>query len=390
MAIRRIFLVVLDGVGIGELPDAARFGDNGSHSLGNTALAVGGLQMPFLNGLGLGRVDSILGLTPAFHPKGAYGKMAEASSGKDTITGHWEMMGVISESPFPTFPHGFPKAFIDRYEKAIGRKVIGNKVASGTMILDELGVDHINSGFPIVYTSADSVFQLAAHVDVVPLDELYRYCRIAREMLQDELGVARVIARPFAGKPGQFWRTPDRKDFAVDPPISTVMDRISAAGQRVYGVGKIEDIFNHKGLTDSNHTHNNNETLAALLEIVKTSFNGLVFANCIDFDMVYGHRNDVKGYAEALMEADRKIAELARVLADDELLMVTGDHGCDPTTASTDHSREYVPLLVYGPSIKPGVDLGVRTSFCDLGATVEELLLGKHESVGISFAGRLL
>lgn len=389
MKVKRIFLVVLDGVGIGELPDAACFGDQGSHTLGNTSLAVGGLRMPFMNELGLGKVATILGLSPAIRPKGGYGKMGEASAGKDTITGHWEMMGIISDIPFPTYPHGFPKELIARYEQAIGRGTLGNKVASGTVIMDELGAEMMKTGFPIVYTSADSVFQIASHVDVIPLEELYRYCWIAREMLQGEDRVARVIARPFAGEPGHFHRTPDRKDYAVDPPIPSVLDRLSIAGKRVYGVGKIEDIFNQKGLTDSNHTHDNKETLAALLDIAQESFSGLVFANCIDFDMVYGHRNDVQGFAKALELADQGLERLAQLMTPDELLFVTGDHGCDPTTVSTDHSREYVPLIVYGGAMPQGVDLGARESFADLGATIEELLLGKHEGVGKSFAGKL-
>jgi phosphopentomutase len=389
MKYQRIFLVVLDGVGVGELPDADRYGDKGSNTLGNTAREVGGISVPFLTQLGLGRLGDIPGVSPVIDPKGCYGKMAELSVGKDTVTGHWEMMGVISETPFPTYPQGFPEELIRRFEAAIGRKTIGNKVASGTAVIQELGEEHMHTGSPIIYTSADSVFQIAAHESVIPLEELYRICRVARGILQGEHRVARVIARPFTGEPGQLKRTPNRKDFSVSPGQETVLDRLKKAGLTVSGIGKIEDIFNGLGLTVSDHAHNNSETIASLKRQVKLDFHGLVFANCVDFDMLYGHRNDPAGFSQALSEVDKGLEELGSSLKTEDLLVITADHGCDPVTPSTDHSREYTPLLVYGPSAPAGIDLGVRTSFTDLGATIQELLIGAPGPVGISFADKL-
>lgn len=387
--IERILLVVLDGVGIGELPDAGRYGDIGSHTLAHTAAAVGGIDLPFFSSLGLGRLSPVPGLSSSTTRPSAYGKMAEASVGKDTVTGHWEMMGVISEQPFVTYPQGFPPGIIQRFEEAIGRKIIGNTVASGTTIIQELGEEHLRTGSPIVYTSADSVFQIAAHEGIVPLDELYRFCQVAREILRGDDQVARVIARPFEGEPGAFRRTPNRRDYALDPPTTTVLDTLKAQGWPVHGIGKIEDIFNGRGLTQSNHTHNNVETLTALKAMMEEPGRGLAFANCVDFDMVYGHRNDTHGFAQALREADRELQVVAEKLRNEELLMITADHGCDPGFPGTDHTREYTPLLLCGPGLKESIDLGVRESFADIGATILELLTGDPGPVGRSFAKML-
>ncbi|HEY8392124.1 MAG TPA: phosphopentomutase [Capillibacterium sp.] len=373
MTKRRVFLVVLDGVGIGELPDAGRYGDEGSNTLGNIAAELGSLSVPFLTALGLGRIATLTGVAAVEAPRGAYGKMAEASAGKDTITGHWEMTGIILDRPFPVYPHGFPEELIKAFSEAIGRGVLGNKAASGTEILKELGAEHMATGKPIVYTSADSVFQIAAHEEVIPVDELYRICEIARGLLQGEHRVARVIARPFVGKPGAFTRTKRRKDFSVVPPEETILDRLAAANIGVVGVGKIEDIFSGRGLTASYHTGDNLGTLEQLLSLGRTlAAPALVFANCVDFDSLYGHRNDVKGFAAALATADGYLEKLAALLRPEDLLIITADHGGDPTTPSTDHSREYVPLLVTGARVRPGVNLGVRSSFTDLSATIAD------------------
>ena len=373
MTKRRVFLVVLDGVGIGELPDAGRYGDEGSNTLGNIAARLGGLSVPFLTALGLGRIAPLTGVPAVASPRGAYGKMAEASAGKDTITGHWEMTGIILDRPFPVYPDGFPEELIRAFSEAIGRQVLGNKAASGTEILKELGAEHMATGKPIVYTSADSVFQIAAHEEVIPVDELYRICEIARRLLQGEHRVARVIARPFVGKPGAFTRTKRRKDFSVEPPEETILDRLAAAGIAVVGVGKIEDIFSGRGLTASYHTGDNLSTLEQLLTLGQTlAAPALVFANCVDFDSLYGHRNDVEGFAAALATADRYLERLAAFLQPEDLLIITADHGGDPTTPSTDHSREYVPLLVTGAPVRAGTALGVRSSFTDLSATIAD------------------
>jgi phosphopentomutase len=369
LKVNRVFLIVLDGVGAGELPDAALYGDSGSNTIGNIAKALGGLQLPFLERAGLGKVTTVKGLDPA-RATGVYGKMAERSAGKDTTTGHWELAGLIIDRPFPVYPDGFPAELLTEFARRAGRGVLGNKAASGTEIIKELGARHQQTGDLIVYTSADSVFQIAAHEATVPVAELYRICETARELLQGEHAVGRVIARPFLGEPGSYYRTEHRKDFSLKPLAPTVLDRLKAAGLTVFGVGKIEDIFCRQGLTDSNHTHNNRETLAFVSELLDRDFQGLVFANCIDFDMLYGHRNDVAGFAQALRETDAWLAANVPRLRPGDLLIVTGDHGGDPTTPSTDHSREYVPLLVWGPGLPGNVDLGVRETFADLAATL--------------------
>ncbi|HHT49189.1 MAG TPA: phosphopentomutase [Firmicutes bacterium] len=369
----RLFLVVLDGVGIGELPDAHRYGDAGSNTLGNIAAQLGGLSVPFLISLGLGNIVPLPGVPAAKKPRGAYGKMAEASPGKDTITGHWELAGVILERPFPVYPNGFPEEVIREFTAAIGRPVLGNKAASGTEILKELGPEHMATGKPIVYTSADSVFQIAAHEEIIPIDELYRFCISARSILRGEHQVARVIARPFVGEPGAFVRTKRRKDFSVVPPAETILDRLAATGIAVVGVGKIEDIFSGRGLTASYHTGDNISTLEQLLTLGNTLAGpALAFANCVDFDSLYGHRNDVRGFAAALATADEYLAKLATLLHPEDLLMITADHGGDPTTPSTDHSREYVPLLVTGAQVRAGFALGIRNSFTDIAATIAD------------------
>lgn len=369
MNIKRVFLIVLDGVGIGELPDAANYGDQGSNTLGNTARVLGKLSLPNLEKAGLGKLTEIKGLSSRV-PGGVFGRIAERSPGKDTTTGHWEMAGLILTKPFPVYPEGFPGEIMDEFSKRTGRGALGNKVASGTEIIAELGAEHIRTGDLIVYTSADSVFQIAAHEEIVPLDELYRSCEIARKIMTGEYAVGRVIARPFLGRPGSFYRTPGRKDFSLQPTGPIVLDRLNAAGLTVYGVGKIEDIFCRQGLTDSNHTHNNAETLEFIASLIAGDFQGLVFANCIDFDMVYGHRNNPQGFAQALREVDDWLGVNLPRLRSGDIIIITGDHGCDPTTTSTDHSREYTPLLLLGPGLPEGLNLGTRMTFADIAASL--------------------
>lgn len=382
--IKRVALFVLDSVGVGELPDAGDYGDSGSNTLGNISRAVGGLNMPNFGRLGLGNIIPIEGVPPAESPAASYGRMAEKSAGKDTTTGHWEMAGIIMEKPFPVYPGGFPNEFIKSYEEKIGRRVLGNKAASGTAIIEELGAEHMKTGFPIVYTSADSVFQIAAHEEIIPLEELYRICRIAREMLSGEHAVGRVIARPFEGKPGSFRRTVNRHDFSLKPPGVTLLNLLANNGVQVTAVGKIKDIFAGEGITNAVSTKGNKEGMDRSLQLMESDITGLVFTNLVDFDMLYGHRNNPRGYGDALEELDRWLPRLFNVLKEDDVLIITADHGCDPTTPSTDHSREYVPLLVYGKQVLGGVDLGVRESFADIAATVAEIF-GLKFDVGRSF-----
>lgn len=370
----RVILVVLDSLGVGALPDADLYGDQCSNTLGNLAQALGGLEVPTLEKLGIGNIIPVEGVKQVPDCLAAWGKMAEVSAGKDTTTGHWEMMGVILRKPFPTYPDGFPRDVIEPFEKAIGRRVLANKAASGTVIIEEYGEEHIRTGFPIVYTSADSVFQIAAHEEVIPVEELYRICRIARGLLQGQHGVGRVIARPFTGSPGSFARTPRRHDFSLEPIGPTFLDRMVDHGVDVTAIGKISDIFAGRGITRHEKSSNNTEGLDLILSAVQSDTRGLVFANLVDFDMEYGHRNDPKGYAGAIQEVDRFLPGLLANLQNRDILILTADHGCDPTTESTDHSREYVPLLVYGQELRAGVDLGTRLSFSDLGKTVAEML----------------
>ena len=388
--VKRVIIIVLDSMGVGELPDAAEYGDEGSNTLANTAQAVGGLSLPHMQKLGLGHITAIEGVPPCDEPLGAYGRMAEASAGKDTTTGHWEMTGIYSPRPLPTYPNGFPQELIKEYEQRIGRKTLGNYPRSGTVIIQELGEEHMRTGYPIVYTSADSVFQVAAHVEVIPVEELYRICQIAREMLVGEHAVGRVIARPFVGEPGNFTRTERRKDFSLLPPERTLLDRLVAAGRPVMGVGKIEDIFAHRGLSQSVHSPNNMACVDQTLAYMKESQRGLIFTNLVDFDMLWGHRNNPQGYAGGLEAFDRRLPEVMGAMTAPDILFLTADHGNDPTTPSTDHSREYVPLLAYGSRVKPGVDLGTRETFADLGATVAELLGIEPLPFGTSFAEEIL
>ena len=383
----RIFLTVLDAVGCGELPDAADYGDVGSNTLGHT-IAACHPALPNMAALGLGHIPGT-GYTPDPEAKCAYGRCREVSAGKDTTTGHWEITGVRLEKPFPTFPDGFPADFIAAYEKAIGHRVIGNKAASGTVILDELGEEHLRTGFPIVYTSADSVFQIACHEELYAPEELYRFCTIAREMLQGDLGVGRVIARPFVGKPGAFTRTPRRRDFSLSPVSETLLDAAMKAGFTTLGVGKIEDIMNHQGLTGSNHAAGNVACMDAWIEYMKQDFDGIVFTNLVDTDMLWGHRRDPKGFAAALEYIDGRLPEVKALMKPGDLLILTADHGCDPTFRGTDHTREHIPLMVWTPGMTGAVDLGTRTTYADIAATCAQWL-GLPERFGAeSFAEAL-
>ncbi|NPV72365.1 MAG: phosphopentomutase [Pelotomaculum sp.] len=384
MKVKRVNLFVLDSVGAGELPDADKYGDRGCNTLGNTARAVGGLRLPNLARLGLGNIIEIEGVPPAESPEASYGRMAERSAGKDTTTGHWELAGLILERPFPVYPDGFPPELIKSFEERIGRPVLGNKAASGTAIIEELGARHMETGYPIVYTSADSVFQVAAHEEIIPVEELYAICRIAREMLTGEHAVGRVIARPFTGRPGSFRRTERRHDFSLKPPGRTVLNLLAENGVPVTAVGKVEDIFAGEGITRSVPTRGNADGLDQALKLMQSDTAGLIFTNLVDFDMLYGHRNNARGYADALEELDRRLPELFRSLREDDVAIFTADHGCDPTTPGTDHTREYVPLLVYGAPVRSGINLGVRETFADVAATVAEIF-GLEFAVGRSF-----
>jgi phosphopentomutase len=390
--INRVILIVLDSVGVGALPDAAEYGDQDpvSNTLANTAQAVGGLRLPHLGALGLGNILPIEGVPPAHEPTGAYGRMAECSKGKDTTTGHWEIAGLCSTYPFPTYPQGFPQDIIQAFEDRIGRKSLGNYAASGTVIIQDLGDEHVRTGYPIVYTSADSVFQIAAHEEVIPPESLYKICEAAREILSGEHSVARVIARPFVGPvEGQYVRTENRRDFSALPPQPTVLERLVVAGQRVMAVGKIEDIFAHRGISEAIHSTNNMAGIDATLQFMREGKAGLIFANLVDFDMLYGHRNNPRGYADALEAVDARLPELLAAMQARDLLVFTADHGNDPTTSSTDHSREYVPLLASGSRVRTGLNLGTRETFADLGATIADVLGIGAIPFGTSFAGEL-
>jgi phosphopentomutase len=391
----------MDSVGVGELPDAAEYGDRGANTLGNAARAVGGLSLPNLESLGLGQLVSLRsGDYKIGDPRpaatsplmGSYGKMAELAKGKDTTTGHWEMMGVVVDRGFPTYPDGFPADLLGAFEKAIGRKTLGNKTASGTEIIKELGEEHCRTGSPIVYTSADSVFQVAAHEEIIPLEELYRICKVARGLLTGPHAVGRVIARPFVGKPGSFARTHHRHDYSLEPFSETLLDRIKAAGLPCVSVGKIWDIFAGRGLTQHLAAGPNAEVMRRTLEGVKDPAldGGLLFANLVDFDMLFNHRQDPVGLAHSLVEFDRFLPDLFDALRPDDLLLITADHGNDPTDNSTDHCREYVPILAYGKSLVHGKNLGVRKTFADCGQTIAEVLGIKPLSVGKSFFKELL
>ena len=379
----------MDSVGIGELPDAARYGDEGSNTLGNIARSVR-LNIPTLRALGLPRIVRLRDVEPAAAPTAAYGRMAEKSAGKDSVTGHWEFAGIVLDKAFPVFPGGFPADVIREYERRIGRRVLGNTAASGTAIIDELGPEHIRTGSPIVYTSADSVFQVAAHEEVIPVPELYRICEIAYEMVVTGMGVGRVIARPFVGRPGAFKRTANRKDYALPAPSNTLLDLVKAAGWPVMAVGKIEDLFAARGITRAVHTASDDEGMDVIERMMDEVDRGLIFANLVDFDAQYGHRNDVEGYAANLERFDARLSEIVPKLRAGDMLVVTADHGNDPTTPSTDHSREYVPLLVTGPAVRNGVDLGTRETFADLGQTLAEVFRVGPLANGRSFLSEII
>ncbi len=381
---RRAILLILDGVGVGELPDAANYGDEGSNTLVNMAKAVGGLNLPTLQRMGLGNIAQIEGVPPTDEPIACYGKMREISAGKDTTTGHWEIAGVIRTKPFPTYPNGFPPEIIEAFEQAIGRKVLGNKPASGTAIIEELGEEHLRTGYPIVYTSADSVFQIAAHEDIVPVETLYRWCEIAREILRGEHEVARVIARPFVGTPGNFKRTPRRKDFSVPPPYPTLLDALTENGLTVVTVGKVDDIFAGRGVSRAIHTSDNHDGMEQVEKLVAKEDFDFLWCTLVDFDTLYGHRNNPQGFAQALEEFDHWLGGFLPKLREGDLLLITADHGNDPTTPSTDHSREYVPLLVWTPTLRKGKPLGTRATFADVAATVADWLGVKWQGAGES------
>lgn len=380
----RAIVLVLDSVGIGELPDASVYGDQGSNTLGNVARRVR-LHIPTLQALGIGNLLELPHVPPVDQPSGAYGKMAERSPGKDSVTGHWELMGLVLDRAFPVFPDGFPAEVMAQFEGRIGRSTLGNRAASGTQIIQDLGVEHLQTGAPIVYTSADSVFQIAAHEDVVSVTDLYRMCEVAFEIVCKGEGVARVIARPFVGTPGNFVRTARRRDFALAAVGDTVLDRLVAGDWPVMAVGKIEDLFARRGVTEAVHPSSDDEVMEEVVRALNRIDRGLVFANLVDFDMLYGHRNNVEGYATNLERFDRRLAELLPALRPHDLLILTADHGNDPTTPSTDHSREYVPLLVVGRHVRPGTDLGVRDTFADLGQTLGEYFGLERLPFGTSF-----
>lgn len=384
----RVILIVLDSVGVGELPDADAYGDQGSDTVGNIARSVP-LEIPNLRRLGLARVAHLPALDDDGEPIGAYGRMAERSPGKDSVTGHWELAGLVLERPFPVFPSGFSPELIAAFEDRIGRGSLANRVASGTVIIDELGEEHMRTGKPIVYTSADSVFQIAAHEEVVPVAELYRWCEIAYELAAKGLGVGRVIARPFVGTPGAFKRTANRRDFSLTPFAPTLLDLLKEADYPVVAVGKIEDLFAGRGITAAVHTASDSEGMDTVAQSMESTPRGLIFANLVDFDTQFGHRNDPAGYARNLERFDVRLGELLPRLRPTDLLVVTADHGNDPTTPSTDHSREYVPLFVVGDGVQPGRDLGTRSTFADVGQTIAELLRVGPLPNGTSFLSEL-
>ena len=388
---KRVFIVVLDSVGVGELPDAGLYGDEGSHTL-YAASTSSYFAMPNMKKLGLFEIDGVKEKFPGQEAAGfdgAVARMTEVSKGKDTTTGHWEIAGIISESPFPTYPNGFPEEILKPFMEKTGRKVLCNLPYSGTDVIRDYGKEHVETGALIVYTSADSVFQIAAHEDVVPLEELYRYCEIARELLTGEHAVGRVIARPFTGEYPEYKRTSNRHDFSLVPSL-TMMDQMKEAGLDTLAVGKIYDIFAGKGITDTVRTHDNAEGIEKLIERTGRDFNGLCFVNLVDFDMIYGHRNDVDGYAKALTYFDEQLPKVLAGLREEDILIVTADHGCDPSTPSTDHSREYIPLVIYGEKVKNGLNLGTRSSFADISATILEYYDVPQKTAGTSFLKEIL
>jgi phosphopentomutase len=389
--IKRVIVIVLDGVGAGEAHDTTSYGDSGSNSLGNTARAIGGLKLPNLEALGFGYITPMQGVEAVAQPGGAFGRMQPVSAGKDSVTGHWELMGVYLERPFPTYPDGFPPDVLNEFKRLTGLDVLGNKASSGTEIIKELGEEHVRTGKPIVYTSADSVFQIAAHEEVISIERLYEICQISRQMLQGEHAVGRVIARPFVGGSAEtFKRTPRRRDYPLAPIQDTVMDKLLSQGREVRATGKIDDLFGGRGISHTNHTTNNEASTQAMLAYLEDDFEGLLFTNLIEFDMIYGHRNDPRGYADALEAFDAHIPDIQARLRPADMVMIAADHGVDPTTKSTDHSRELSPLLVFGPPVKGGVDLGTRGSYSDVAATIAEVFGLEEPMVGESFLGEVI
>lgn len=388
---KRVILIVLDSLGVGELPDAASYGDVGSHTLDNVWKSCKGLNIPNLKSLGFGNIEGVKEVGKVENPIGSFGKSQEMSKGKDTVTGHWEMAGCILHEPLNTYLNGFSSEIIEEFKKRTGVKgILGNTVASGTAIIEELGDEHVKTGYPIIYTSADSVFQIAAHEEVISLEELYRMCEIAREMLVDKWAVGRVIARPFVGKNGEYKRTSNRHDYALNPFNKTILEYIKDASMEVAAVGKIEDIYNKKGVTLAVHTKGNMDGVDKTLDYMKTVNSGLIFTNLVDFDMLYGHRNDPAGYGKAIEDFDNRLPEIFSNLKEDDVLIITADHGCDPTTASTDHSREYIPILVYGKNIKAGENIGIRSTFADIGKSILGYLNVKNDLVGTDFIKDIL
>ncbi|MGF6948557.1 phosphopentomutase [Neobacillus sp. B4I6] len=387
---KRIFIIVMDSVGIGEAPDAEKFGDKGADTFGHIAERMNGLNMPNMGKLGLSNIREIKGIEKAEKPLAYYTKMMEASNGKDTMTGHWEIMGLNIQTPFRVFPEGFPDELLSELEKRTGRKIIGNKPASGTEILVELGEEHLKTGALIVYTSADSVLQIAAHEEIIPIEEQYKICKIARELTLDEkYMVGRVIARPFLGEPGNFKRTSNRHDYALKPFDRTVMSELKDAGLDVIAIGKISDIYDGEGVTQSLRTVSNMDGMDKLVETLDMDFTGISFLNLVDFDALYGHRRDPEGYGKALEEYDARLPEVFAKMKEDDLLMITADHGNDPVAPGTDHTREYVPLLVYSKRMNEGKELPIRETFADLGATVAENFNVKLPNFGKSFLNEL-
>ncbi len=388
---RKVILIVTDSMGVGQLPDAANYGDLGADTFGHIREKKPNLQAPNLVKLGIGNIDGVKWADLACEePMGAYGKLAEVSTGKDTITGHWEIAGIYTETPFKTYPDGFPEHFIKAFEEKIGRKVIGNYPASGTEIIEELGPEHEATGYPIVYTSADSVFQIAANTAVIPLEQLYAICRAARELLVGDVACGRVIARPYVTEDGKRVRTSDRKDYAVSPPEETLLDKVSKGGKMVYAVGKISDIFNGQGVVESVHTDSNMDGVDKTIEAMNKSFEGFVFTNLVDFDSKYGHRRDPLGYGKCIEEFDARLPEIMEAMGDEDILMICADHGNDPIHSGFDHTREYIPLLIYGKPVRAGVNLGIRTSFADIGATIADLLNVETTPIGKSFKNEIL
>lgn len=381
---KRVFLIVLDSFGIGEMPDAKKYGDEGSNTLAAIVKSEK-YKTPNLEKLGLFNIEGVDCKEDVENPQASFARLAESSNGKDTTTGHWEMAGIISENPFPTFPNGFPEDFLEEYSKRVGRKILCNKPYSGTEVIKDYGREHLETGALIVYTSADSVFQVAGHEDVISLEELYRCCEIAREMLQGDLGVGRVIARPFVGKEGSFERTRNRHDYALDPTGPIVMDDLVKNGFDSIGVGKIYDIFAGKSVEESYKMEDNIDGMNITLDLCDKDFNGLCFVNLVDFDMIYGHRNDVDGYANAASEFDKQLGQMMDKLREDDIVIITADHGCDPSTESTDHSREYVPMIIFGDKIKAGIDLKTRNTFADIGKTIADIFGIESPIPGTSF-----